>query len=315
LPRAPPPSGWQTRWANPAARPWATASGARRRCPAGTRIEVVTEGILTRMVQDAPDLPGIGTVIFDEFHERSLNADLGLALTWEARGALRPDLRILVMSATLDAAPVAAMLDDAPMISSQGRAYPVETRWLDRPPGPDTRWDRAMADLILRAMTQTEGSCLSFLPGEGEIRRVARLLDGRLPGDVHIRPLYGALPFKDQRAAIRPETEGRKLVLATSIAETSLTIEGITIVVDGGKARRARFDPARGMSRLVTEDVSRAEAEQRRGRAGRTAPGSATASGPGGRKARAPNSRPPRSRSRTSRTLRWSCRNGAGPRA
>jgi ATP-dependent helicase HrpB len=238
-----------------------------------TRIEVVTEGILTRMVQDAPDLPGIGTVIFDEFHERSLNADLGLALTWEARGALRPDLRILVMSATLDAAPVAAMLDDAPMISSQGRAYPVETRWLDRAPGPDTRWDRAMADLILRAMTQTEGSCLSFLPGEGEIRRVARLLDGRLPGDVHIRPLYGALPFKDQRAAIRPETEGRKLVLATSIAETSLTIEGITIVVDGGKARRARFDPARGMSRLVTEDVSRAEAEQRRGRAGRTAPG------------------------------------------
>jgi ATP-dependent helicase HrpB len=125
-----------------------------------TRIEVVTEGILTRMVQDAPDLPGIGTVIFDEFHERSLNADLGLALTWEARGALRPDLRILVMSATLDAAPVAAMLDDAPMISSQGRAYPVETRWLDRAPGPDTRWDRAMADLILRAMTQTEGSCL-----------------------------------------------------------------------------------------------------------------------------------------------------------
>jgi ATP-dependent helicase HrpB len=125
------------------------------------------------MVQDAPDLPGIGTVIFDEFHERSLNADLGLALTWEARGALRPDLRILVMSATLDAGPVAAMLDDAPMISSQGRAYPVETRWLDRAPGPDTRWDRAMADLILRAMAETEGSCLAFLPGEGEIRRVA----------------------------------------------------------------------------------------------------------------------------------------------
>jgi ATP-dependent helicase HrpB len=233
----------------------------------------VTEGILTRMVQDAPDLPGIGTVIFDEFHERSLNADLGLALTWEARGALRPDLRILVMSATLDAGPVAEMLDDAPLISSEGRAYPVETRWLDRAPGPDMRWDRAMADLIHRAMAENDGSCLAFLPGEGEIRRVANLLNGRLPADIRIRPLYGALPFRDQRAAIRPEAEGRKLVLATSIAETSLTIEDVRIVVDGGKARRARFDPARGMSRLVTEDVSRAEAEQRRGRAGRVAPG------------------------------------------
>lgn len=238
-----------------------------------TRIEVVTEGILTRMVQDAPDMPGVGTVIFDEFHERSLNADLGLALTWEARGALRPDLRIVVMSATLDAAPVAAMLDEAPMISSKGRAFPVETRWLDRAPAPDARWDRQMADLILRAMQQSEGSCLAFLPGEAEIRRVQRLVSDRLPEDVHVRPLYGALPFPDQRAAIRPEPSGRKLVLATSIAETSLTIEDIRIVVDGGKARRARFDTARGMSRLVTEDVSRAEADQRRGRAGRTAPG------------------------------------------
>jgi len=238
-----------------------------------TRIEVVTEGILTRMVQEAPDLPGIGTVIFDEFHERSLNADLGLALAWEAREALRPDLRILVMSATLDAGPVAKMLDGAPMISSEGRAFPVETRWLDRAPGPDTRWDVAMADLILRAMGESEGSCLAFLPGEAEIRRVGRLVAPRLPGDAHVRPLYGALPFAEQRAAIRPEPAGRKLVLATSIAETSLTIEDVRIVVDGGKARRARFDPARGMSRLVTEDVSRAEAAQRRGRAGRTAPG------------------------------------------
>jgi ATP-dependent helicase HrpB len=238
-----------------------------------TRIEVVTEGILTRMVQDAPDLPGIGTVIFDEFHERSLNADLGLALTWEARGALRPDLRVLVMSATLDAEPVAAMLDAAPLISSEGRAHPVETRWLDRALGPDGRWDQAMANLILRAMAEAEGSCLAFLPGEGEIRRVARLLADRVPGDIQIRPLYGALSFREQRAAIRPVDQGRKLVLATSIAETSLTIDGVRIVVDGGKARRARFDPARGMSRLVTEDVSRAEAEQRRGRAGRTAPG------------------------------------------
>jgi ATP-dependent helicase HrpB len=146
-----------------------------------TRIEVVTEGILTRMVQDAPDLPGIGTVIFDEFHERSLNADLGLALTWEARGALRPDLRILVMSATLDAGPVAEMLDDAPVISSEGRAFPVDTRWLDRPPGPETRWDRAMADLIGQAMGENGGSCLAFLPGEGEIRRVAALWRAACP--------------------------------------------------------------------------------------------------------------------------------------
>lgn len=238
-----------------------------------TRIEVVTEGILTRMIQDAPDLPGIGTVIFDEFHERALNADLGLALAWEARGALREDLRILVMSATLDAGPVAAMLDDAPLVSSEGRAFPVEMRWLDRSLPPGARWEEAMADLILRALDEAQGGCLAFLPGEREIRRVASLLDSRLPADVHLRPLYGALPFKEQRTAIRPEAQGRKLVLATSIAETSLTIEDICIVVDGGRARRSRFDPSNGMSRLVTEPVSRAEADQRRGRAGRMARG------------------------------------------
>jgi ATP-dependent helicase HrpB len=240
---------------------------------AETRIEVVTEGILTRMIQDAPDLPGVGAVIFDEFHERALNADLGLALAWEARGALRPDLRILVMSATLDAGPVAAMLDDAPLISSEGRAYPVETRWLDRPLAQGARWEEAMADLIHRAMSEAEGGCLAFLPGEREIRRMASLLTPRLPGDVHLRPLYGALPFREQRAAIRPEAAGRKLVLATSIAETSLTIEDVRIVVDGGRSRRARYDPGTGMSRLVTEPVSRAEADQRRGRAGRVAEG------------------------------------------
>ncbi|MDG4647405.1 ATP-dependent helicase HrpB [Roseibacterium sp. SDUM158017] len=239
----------------------------------GTRIEVVTEGILTRMLQDAPDLPGVGTVIFDEFHERALNADLGLALAWEARGALRPDLRILVMSATLDAAPVAAMLDDAPLISSDGRAWPVETRWLDRALPPGARWEDAMADLVLRAVTEAEGGCLCFLPGEGEIRRIAARLAPRLPEGIHLRTLYGAMPFREQRAAIRPEAQGRKLVLATSIAETSLTIEDVRIVVDAGRARRARFDPGTGMSRLVTEPVSRAEADQRRGRAGRVAPG------------------------------------------
>ena len=238
-----------------------------------TRIEVVTEGILTRMVQDNPDLPGIGAVIFDEFHERSLNADLGLALTWEVGGALRNDLMILVMSATLDAAPVAALLDNAPVITSEGKAYPVETRWRDVPPRKEDRFEATMAALIRQALEETEGGILAFLPGEGEIRRTAARLDG-LPDHITLHQLFGAMPLAAQRAALRPEPTGkRKLVLATAIAETSLTIPDIRVVVDGGRARRARFDPASGMSRLVTEPVSRAEAEQRRGRAGRVAPG------------------------------------------
>ncbi|MBF9034023.1 ATP-dependent helicase HrpB [Rhodobacterales bacterium HKCCE2091] len=236
-----------------------------------TRIEVVTEGILTRMLQDAPDLPGVSVVIFDEFHERSLNADLGLALAWEVRQALRPDLALLVMSATLDAGSVAAMLDDAPRVSSEGRAYPVETTWRDTPPPKAARYETVMADLIGTALAETEGGVLAFLPGEGEIRRVASAL--RVPAGVTVQPLYGALPFSEQRAAIRPLRTGRKLVLATAIAETSLTIEDIRVVVDGGRARRARYDPGSGMTRLVTEPVSRAEADQRRGRAGRVAPG------------------------------------------
>lgn len=238
-----------------------------------TRIEVVTEGILTRMLQDNAELPGIGAVIFDEFHERSLNADLGLALTWEVRGALREDLWLIVMSATLDAAPVAAMLDDAPLISSEGRAFPVETRWLDKPMPRDARSEVSVADLIVKAMEEVPGGCLTFLPGEGEIRRVERALAGRLPADVIIRPLFGAMKMADQRAAIRPEVAGRKLVLATSIAETSLTIEDVRVVVDAGRSRRARFDPGSGMTRLVTDPVSRAEAAQRQGRAGRVAAG------------------------------------------
>ncbi|ABD56375.1 ATP-dependent helicase HrpB [Jannaschia sp. CCS1] len=238
-----------------------------------TRIEVVTEGILTRMLQDNPELPGVGAVIFDEFHERSLNADLGLALTWEVRGALREDLWLIVMSATLDAAPVAALLDDAPLISSEGRAFPVETRWLDKPPHRDARFETSVADLVVQAIGDVPGGCLVFLPGEGEIRRVETALRGRLPGDVVVRPLFGAMTLTDQRAAIRPEARGRKLVLATSIAETSLTIEDIRVVVDAGRARRARFDPGSGMTRLVTEPVSRAEAAQRQGRAGRVAEG------------------------------------------
>lgn len=239
---------------------------------AGTRIEVVTEGILTRMIQSDPELSGIGCVIFDEFHERSLNADLGLALTWEARSALRPDLALLVMSATLDAEPVAALMDGAPVIRSEGRAFPVETRWLDRPLPAGARLVPEAARLIADAEAATRGTggtILAFLPGEGEIRRVLAMLDL----DAEVLPLYGAMDFKAQRAALQPPGGRRRIVLATSIAETSLTIPEVRVVVDAGRARRARFDPGSGMSRLVTERVSRAEAEQRRGRAGRVAPG------------------------------------------
>ena len=238
-----------------------------------TRVEVVTEGILTRMIQTDPDLTGIGAIIFDEFHERSLNADLGLALSWEIRSILRPDLIILVMSATLDAGPVAKMLDNAPVLTSQGRAYPVTTHHLPRALSKGIRIEHATADLIVQATAETTGSILVFLPGEGEIRRTEAALANRLPTDCVIRPLYGALPFAAQRSAIAPVKEGRKIVLSTSIAETSLTIADIRVVVDAGRTRRARFDPSSGMSRLVTERVSRAEATQRAGRAGRVAAG------------------------------------------
>ncbi|NKX38143.1 ATP-dependent helicase HrpB [Tritonibacter mobilis] len=240
-----------------------------------TRIEVVTEGILTRMLQSDPDLSGVGAVIFDEFHERSLNGDLGLAFCLEVAGALRDDLLLLAMSATLDAGPVAALMD-APIVTSEGRSYPVETRWLDSPLPAKARKLDALVDLVTRAEGETRetgGGLLVFLPGEGEIRRAASALEARLPGHCQIRPLFGALPLAEQRAAIAPVSEGRKVVLATSIAETSLTIEDIRVVVDMGQARRARFDPGAGMSRLVTERVTRAEATQRQGRAGRVAEG------------------------------------------
>src|SRR3989338_2911905 len=220
-----------------------------------TRIEVVTEGILTRMIQSDPELSGVGALIFDEFHERSLNADLGL----------------VVMSATLDAGPVAALMGDAPMVTSAGRAYPVETRWLGRAPDASMRYEASIAGLVVQAVEETEGGVLVFLPGEGEIRRVEQALQGRLAG-CDIRPLFGAMEFAAQRAALAP-SDRRKVVLAASIAETSLTIPDIRVVVDGGRARRARFDPNSGMSRLVTERVTKAEAEQRRGRAGRVAEG------------------------------------------
>jgi ATP-dependent helicase HrpB len=244
------------------------------RIGAATRIEVVTQGILTRMIQDTPDLPGIGALIFDEFHERSLDADLGLALALQARATLRPDLRLLVMSATLDGGPVAAFMGGAPVVTAEGRAFPVETRWLSRPADP-AEFDRAVTRLTLDALDIAPGDALVFLPGEAEIRRVAARLGGRVGrDDLTVLPLYGALPVAAQRAALAPlDRPGRKVVLATAIAETSLTIPGIRIVVDGGRARRSRFDPASGMSRLVTERVTRAEAAQRAGRAGRTAPG------------------------------------------
>ncbi len=237
-----------------------------------TRIEVVTEGILTRMLQSEPDLPRVGAVIFDEFHERSLNADLGLALCLEVTGALRDDLILLAMSATLDAEPVGQLMN-APLVTSEGRSYPVETRWLDRPLGPQARRLDALIDLVVRAERETKGGMLVFLPGEGEIRRAEAALASRLPDTCSVRPLFGALPFAAQRAAIAPVKQGRKVVLATSIAETSLTIPDIRVVVDMGQARRARFDPGSGMSRLVTERVTRAEATQRAGRAGRVAEG------------------------------------------
>lgn len=238
-----------------------------------TRIEVVTEGILTRMIQSDPELKGVGAVIFDEFHERSLNADLGLALCLEVAGALRDDLILLVMSATLDAAPVARLMGDVPVITSEGRSYPVEIRWRDRPRSRTRRFEEALADLVVDAATETTGGILVFLPGEGEIRRLETLLRPRLAADCHLRPLFGAMEFSAQRAAIAPIQQGRKVVLATAIAETSLTIEDIRVVVDGGRSRRARFDPGSGMSRLVTEPTTRAEATQRAGRAGRVAEG------------------------------------------
>lgn len=239
-----------------------------------TRIEVVTEGVFTRMLQSDPELSGVGAVLFDEFHERSLDADLGLALALEVQGALREDLRILVMSATLDGLPVARLMGGAGQIVSEGRAFPVEVRHLDRPADP-RRIAAAVASAIRRALAEEEGSLLVFLPGQGEIRRVESLLgEDELGPEVEIAPLYGDLSGEAQDRAIAPARAGRrKVVLATAIAETSLTIEGVRVVIDSGLARHPRFDPKSGMSRLETVRVSRAAAEQRRGRAGRIEPG------------------------------------------
>ncbi|WP_413993551.1 ATP-dependent helicase HrpB [Labrys okinawensis] len=243
------------------------------RISAKTRIEVVTEGVFARMILDDPGLTGIAAVLFDEFHERSLDADEGLAFALDAQAGLREDLRILPMSATIDGARVAGLIGGAPVIESAGRAFPVTTHYLGR--DSRQRIEEAVGEAVMRALRAERGSILVFLPGQGEIIRVARLLGEKNPGeDVDIAPLYGAMDARDQDRAVAPAPPGRrKVVLATSIAETSLTIEGVRVVVDAGLARVPRYEPDLGLTRLETVRVSRASADQRRGRAGRTEPG------------------------------------------
>jgi len=238
-----------------------------------TRIEVITEGVFTRMILDDPGLEDVGAVLFDEFHERSLDADLGLALARDTQKLLRENLRLLVMSATLDVVGVSRLLDGAPVIEAERRAWPVETRYLGR--NPSERFEEAVARACLTALGEETGSVLVFLPGQGEIHRVARLVNERLRlPNVDVVPLYGGLDRGEQDRAIAPAALGRrKLVLATSVAETSLTIEGVRVVIDGGLSRVPRFEPSSGLTRLATVKVSRSSAEQRRGRAGRTDPG------------------------------------------
>lgn len=242
------------------------------RISARTRIEVVTEGVFARMILEDPELEGIAAVLFDEFHERSLDADFGLALALDAQAALRPDLRLLVMSATLDVERIAALFGDAPVISSEGRSFPVEIRYRDRPGGE--RVEDAVTSAIVQAHQSESGSILAFLPGQAEIRRVAERLEGRFDENTLVVPLYGNLSQKEQDAAIRPAPAGsRKIVLATSIAETSITIDGVRVVIDSGLQRLPVYEPSTGITRLETVRVSRASADQRAGRAGRTEPG------------------------------------------
>ncbi|AJY45151.1 ATP-dependent helicase HrpB [Martelella endophytica] len=242
------------------------------RVSARTRIEVVTEGVFARMALDDPELAGVSTVIFDEFHERSLDADFGLALALDIRSGLREDLKLLVMSATLDVGRIASLLGDAPVIESAGRAYPVDIR--HRPRTPQGRIEDDVVAAILDMLKVEAGSILAFLPGQAEIRRTAERLEHRIGSDVTLAPLYGNLTRAEQDAAIAPTQPGRrKVVLSTAIAETSITIDGVTIVIDSGLQRLPVFEPATGITRLETVKVSRASADQRAGRAGRTAPG------------------------------------------
>ena len=237
-----------------------------------TRIEIVTEGVLTRRLQRDPTLDGVGAIIFDEFHERHLQSDVGLALALRTQRLVRPDLRLLVMSATLDGESVSRYLGDAPVITSQGRAYDIETRYLQ--PRAGSGLASVVVPTILTALSRDAGDILVFLPGAGEIARAEAALAGEVSPNVVVVPLHGSLDASAQDRALRPDPRGRrKVVLATSIAETSLTIEGVRVVVDAGLARVPRFDPSAGMTRLETVRVSKASADQRRGRAGRTAPG------------------------------------------
>jgi ATP-dependent helicase HrpB len=239
---------------------------------ARTRIEVVTEGVFTRMALSSPDLEGVDCVIFDEFHERALEADFGLALALDIQSGLREDLRILVMSATLDTSRVARLLDDCPVIESLGRSHPVEIRHLDRPAGE--RIEVSMTNAIETIHRTETGSILAFLPGQGEIRQVASRLEGRLGPLTDIQPLYGGLSAQEQDAAIKPAADGRrKVVLATPVAESSITIDGVRIVIDSGLVRQPVYEPSTGITRLETIRASQASADQRAGRAGRTAPG------------------------------------------
>lgn len=241
-----------------------------RKVSKATRIEVVTEGILARRLQSDPLLEGVAAVIFDEFHERSLTCDLSLALCRDVQLGLREDLRLLVMSATLDAEPVAKLLGDAPLITTEGRQFPVEVRYLKSE--PEGRLAEMTTAAVVRALSETEGDLLVFLPGAGDIRRCESILQDKLGAQVLVAVLYGDLPFALQERAILP-ADRRKVVLATNIAETSLTIEGVRVVVDTGYSRQLRYDPGTGLNRLVTMRISAASAQQRAGRAGRVAPG------------------------------------------
>lgn len=243
-----------------------------RRVSGDTRVEVVTEGILTRRLQSDPSLPGVGLVMFDEFHERNLQADLGLAFATEVVATIRTDLRILVASATIDAAAVSKLLDGAPVVESEGRTHPVDVIW--QPRARNDRLEPAVVRSVDRALRETEGDVLVFLSGAGIIRRVEAALVEALAGPVDVRLLFGALSAADQDRALEPAPSGRrKVVLSTDIAETSLTVEGVTAVIDSGEARSPRFDARTGMTRLVTGGISRASADQRAGRAGRLGPG------------------------------------------
>jgi ATP-dependent helicase HrpB len=239
---------------------------------AKTKVEIMTEGIFTRMIIDDPELRGIDAVIFDEFHERNLDADLGLALAIDVQGALRPDLRLLVMSATIDAARVAALMGQAQVIAAKGRSFPVETKY--SPPVPGEKIEETVLRIVLRALREETGSLLIFLPGAREIARLAESLRGKVEQNTIIAPLYGALDLTEQDRAIQPPPQGkRKIVIASAIAETSLTIEGVRAVIDSGYSRVPRYSPGSGLTRLETIRVSQASAEQRRGRAGRLEPG------------------------------------------